>query len=71
MKKSTEIPKVVASEIGRDLEEPREDRSKKVGAMGSRILYLGEIQANVRVNSYMKCGWKKVEPPTQDKGKFT
>jgi len=28
---------------------------------------LEEERRKIRVNSYMKDGWKKVEPPTKDK----
>jgi len=45
-------------------EEKQENRVEK-------IPYSERNFGKIRVNSYMKCGWKKVEPPTQDKRNFT
>lgn len=57
----------MASEIGKMKgieEEKQENRVEK-------IPYSERNFGKIRVNSYMKCGWKKVEPPTQDKRNFT
>jgi len=44
----------------------RKNRKGKADGNQSRTK---EERRKVRVNSYMKCGWKKVEPPTKDEEK--
>jgi len=77
--KSTEKPKVVASEIGKVCECRKAfglNRAKRETDPDGRERVVGESQERIPpvqtddlqflVNSYMTCGWKKVEPPTKE-----
>jgi hypothetical protein len=77
--KSTERPKVVASEIGKTCQsegagfESRKEeahpngRERVVGESQERIPPVQTDDLQFLVNSYMTCGWKKVEPPTKER----
>lgn len=78
--KSTERPKVVASEIGKTCQFSNElglSLGERTSNPNGRKRVVGESQERIPpvqtdvlvflVHSYTKCGWKRVEPPTKER----
>jgi len=64
----------VASEIGQSVKNCGRKRLKKrkwkengTGWSEKKTIPYTEGSTKLRVNPYMKCGWKKAEPPAKEK----